>query len=47
MLIGYVSDENYSALCDVVLEFEKDGKTVAVVRSSPRGKVEAEIPPGA
>ena len=46
MLIGYVSDENYSALCDVVLEFEKDDQTIAVARSSPRGKVEADIPAG-
>ena len=46
MRIGYVSDENYSALCDVVLEFERNGKTVAVVRSSPRGAVDAEIPEG-
>ena len=46
MLIGYVSDENYSALCDVVFEFEQNGKSVAVVRSSPRGAVEADISPG-
>jgi N,N-dimethylformamidase len=46
MLIGYVSDENYSALCDVVLEFEQDGKSVAVARSSPRGAVHADVAPG-
>lgn len=46
MLIGYVSDENYLALTDVVLEFERDGQSVAVVRSSPRGAVYAEIGEG-
>jgi N,N-dimethylformamidase len=46
MLIGYVSDERYVALDDVGIEFERDGATVAVVRSTPRGKVIADIPPG-
>ena len=46
MLIGYVSDENYSALADAQIEFERGGKSVAVVRSSPRGAICAEIPPG-
>jgi len=47
MLIGYVSDERYSALADVLLEFERDGESVAVVRSTPRGAVYAALPPGA
>jgi hypothetical protein len=34
------------ALADVLLEFQRDGKTAAIVRSSPRGAVEADIPPG-
>lgn len=46
MLIGYVSDERYVALADVLLEFERDGRSVAVVRSTPRGAVCAEIEPG-
>lgn len=27
MLIGYVSDERYVALCDVAVEFERDGRS--------------------
>lgn len=46
MLIGYVSDERYVALPDVGIELERDGQTVAVVRSSPRGGVYADVPPG-
>lgn len=46
MLIGYVSDERYVAIPDVLLEFERNGQTVAVVRSSPRGTVWANIEPG-
>ncbi len=46
MLIGYVSDERYVALADVLLEFQFQGQTVAVVRSSPRGRVEADLSPG-
>jgi N,N-dimethylformamidase len=46
MLIGYVSDENYSAIADAHLEFERDGTSLAVVRSSPQGAVYAEIPAG-
>ncbi|MGH2353326.1 MAG: hypothetical protein ACRDI2_05565 [Chloroflexota bacterium] len=34
MLVGYVSDERYVALADAVLEFERDGESVAVVRST-------------
>ncbi len=46
MLIGYVSDENFMALADVLLEFQQDDKTVAVTRSSPRGAVEVDLSPG-
>src|ERR1051325_11193795 len=46
MLIGYVSDENYSALTDVLVEFDQNGRSWAVVRSSPRGAIYAELSPG-
>src|SRR5437762_2037985 len=46
MLIGYVSDERYVALHDVALEFERDGQSRAVVHSTPRGAVYAELEPG-
>jgi hypothetical protein len=46
MLVGYVSDEKYVAVNDVAIEFERDGQSVAVVRSTPRGAVYAGIEPG-
>ncbi|HZM04017.1 MAG TPA: N,N-dimethylformamidase beta subunit family domain-containing protein [Candidatus Saccharimonadales bacterium] len=46
MLIGYVSNENYSAIADVIVEFDQDGQRKAQVRSSPRGAIDADIPPG-
>ncbi len=46
MLIGYVSDERFVALADVLVEFERDGQSVAVVRSTPRGRVIADLEPG-
>ena len=46
MLIGYVSDERYVALAGVALEFEREGRSAAVVRSTPRGAVYADIEPG-
>ncbi len=46
MLIGYVSDERYVALAGVLLEFQREGQTVAIVRSTPRGAVEADLPSG-
>lgn len=46
MLVGYVSDEQYVALADVLLEFERDGESVAVARSTPRGAVYADLTPG-
>jgi hypothetical protein len=46
MLIGFVSDENYLALCDVNVEVEQEGETIAVTQSTPRGAVILDIPPG-
>jgi len=46
LLAGYVSDERYVALADVLLEFEREGRSVAVVRSTPRGAVYADVEPG-
>jgi hypothetical protein len=46
VLVGYVSDEQYVALADVLLEFECDGESIAVARSTPRGLVDAEVEPG-
>jgi len=46
MLIGYVSDERFVALADVLLEFQQGSKIAAIVRSTPRGAVHAELEPG-
>jgi hypothetical protein len=46
MLIGFVSDEYYAAIPDVAVEFERDGTFVAVVRSTPRGAIHADLSPG-
>jgi N,N-dimethylformamidase len=46
MLAGYVSDERYVALGDVLIEFERDGESVAVARSSARGAIRADLTPG-
>jgi hypothetical protein len=46
MLVGYVSNENYEALPGVRVEFERDGRTVAVTESTPTGAVTADVPPG-
>lgn len=46
MLVGYVSDERYVAVADVLLEFEREGRSIAVVRSTPRGAVYADVVPG-
>ena len=46
MLIGYVSDERYVAISGVGIEFERDGESVAVVHSSPRGAIYADLEPG-
>ncbi|MFT5366428.1 MAG: N,N-dimethylformamidase, partial [Candidatus Latescibacterota bacterium] len=45
MLIGYVSDERYIALIDVLFEFEGQGQVVAA-RSSASGAVYADLAPG-
>ncbi|MBW3540708.1 MAG: carboxypeptidase-like regulatory domain-containing protein [Planctomycetes bacterium] len=44
-LVGYVSDERYVALPDVLLEFEDAGR-VWQIRSSASGAVRGELPPG-
>ena len=44
--IAYVSDENYVALVDVAVEFERDGKCVGVARSSATGAIYLDLPPG-
>jgi N,N-dimethylformamidase len=46
MLIGYVSDERYVALADVLVEFERGGESSAVVRSTPNGAVRAPLEAG-
>lgn len=46
MLVGYVSDERYVALADVTVEFDRDGRTVAVARSTARGRINVDLPPG-
>jgi N,N-dimethylformamidase len=46
MLIGFVSDEDYSALAEALVEIDRDGETVAVARSTARGAVYADLPPG-
>ena len=46
MLVGYVSDERDVALEGVAVEFERDGETVAVTQSTPRGRVIADVAPG-
>ncbi|HUY36932.1 MAG TPA: N,N-dimethylformamidase beta subunit family domain-containing protein [Pirellulales bacterium] len=44
-LIGYVSDERYVALPDVLLEFSGEGRSVEA-RSRAGGSVHADVPPG-
>lgn len=46
MLIGYVSDERYVAVADALLEFQSQGEIAAIVRSTPRGAVHADLTPG-
>jgi hypothetical protein len=45
MLVGYVSDERYLALPDVLLEFESKNGSVEA-RSRATGAVYADVPPG-
>ena len=46
MLLGFVSDEQYVALADVVVEADRDGATIAEARSTARGRVNVDLPPG-
>ena len=46
MLIGYVSDERYVALADVLLEFIDDRGESWEARSRAGGSVHADLPPG-
>jgi N,N-dimethylformamidase len=46
VLVGWVSDERDVALEDVVIEFDRDGETSAVTRSTARGRIHADLPPG-
>ena len=46
MLVGYVSNLGYVALDDVRVEYQQNGHCVAVVSSTPRGAIYAEIVPG-
>jgi N,N-dimethylformamidase len=46
MLIGYVSDERYVALADVILEFVNARGESWEVRSRATGSVYADVPPG-
>lgn len=46
MILGFVSDENFVALDDVHIEIQRGNETLAVVRSTPRGAVIADLPPG-
>src|SRR5262249_35853426 len=45
MLVGYVSDERYVALPDVLLEFENDSGSYEA-RSRASGSVHIDLPPG-
>lgn len=46
MLLAYVSDENYAALADALVEFRGAGDTYLVTRSAPSGAVRADLPAG-
>ena len=46
MLLGYVSDEYYAALADVLVEFRAPDGTATVARSFSSGAVEADSIPG-
>jgi hypothetical protein len=46
MLVGYVSDEYYAALGDVLAEFSRPGKPPVVTRSTASGALHAELSPG-
>lgn len=46
MLIGWVSDEYDLALADVVVDLERDGELVGVVRSGATGAIVADVSAG-
>jgi hypothetical protein len=46
MLLGYVSDERYAALADVLLEFTDECGGSREARSRASGSVHADLPPG-
>src|SRR5215471_12554317 len=46
MLIGYVSDERYGGLADVLLEFTNDRGDSFEARSRASGSVHADLPGG-
>ncbi|MEZ4500051.1 MAG: hypothetical protein R2839_08180 [Thermomicrobiales bacterium] len=46
MLIGYVSDENYVAIADCAIELDQNGVTAATTRSTARGAIHVDVPPG-
>jgi hypothetical protein len=46
MLVAYVSDENYLALADVQVEFQRGAGSAVAVRSTPRGAVYVELDEG-
>src|SRR5262245_23843032 len=46
MLIGYVSDERYAALADVLLEFTNDQDRSFEARSRASGSVHGDLPAG-
>ena len=46
MLIGHVSDERYVAIADAIVDFERDGTLVTTARSTARGAIHADLPPG-
>ena len=45
MLIGYISDENHSALCGAVVEF-RQGDRSWTLTSSPAGALYGDLPEG-
>ena len=46
MLIGYVSDESYVALADVLVEFTNDQAESWEARSRAGGSIHCDLPPG-
>lgn len=46
MLVGYVSDEAYAALADVLVELDDGQGQRLITRSAPSGAVFADLPPG-